>query len=70
MAQKGLKWLEMTPNSSKWVQITPNGSKWLKTALKKKTPNGWNLLEMAPKVLHQSNKKAKRCQKGAIKVFV
>ena len=69
MAQKGLKWLEMTPNSSKWVQITPNGSKRLKMA-KKKTPNGWNLLEMAPKVLHQSNKKAKRCQKGAIKVFV
>ena len=35
MAQKGLKWLEMTPNSSKWVQITPNGSKWLKMAKKK-----------------------------------
>ena len=24
---------------------------------------------MAPKVLHHSNKKAKKCQKGAIKVY-
>ena len=33
------------------------------------TTNGLKWLEMAPKVLHNSNKKAKRCKKGARKVF-
>jgi len=58
MAQKGLQWLEMTPNASKHLQISPNGSKWLKI-----TPNGLKWLQMAVKVLNYSNKIPKGAKK-------
>ena len=61
MAQKGLQWLEMTPNASKHRQISPNGSKWLKI-----TPNGLKWLQMAVKVLNYSNKIPKGAKKKKI----
>ena len=41
----------MAPNGFQWPKMTQNGLKWL---------------EMAPKVLDTSNKKAKKGQKSAI----
>ena len=63
MAQKGLKWLEMTPNSSKWVQITPNGSKWLKMALKKRLQMAGICLKWLQKFYTNPTKRPKGAKK-------